>query len=98
MLAHSKKEQTIPADGAVLKAAPDAIGMGFDAPMRITLITLKRADGTAIDLARTDAMQPVTSFSAQPQSPLAPGTYRVEWRGMAEDGHVMTGAFGFRVE
>jgi methionine-rich copper-binding protein CopC len=41
-------------------------------------------------------MQPVSEFSAA--VPLLPaGLYSVAWRGLAEDGHPMQGAFSFEV-
>lgn len=94
--AHSKKEGTQPADGAVLNASPAAITMQFDMPMRVTLISLTDQDGTAHDLTRTDNMQPVSEFSATPPA-LPTGTYTVQWRGLAADGHPMQGAFGFEI-
>ncbi len=44
--AHSKKEATKPADGAVLEASPPTIAMRFDMPMRVTLISLTDQDGS----------------------------------------------------
>jgi methionine-rich copper-binding protein CopC len=94
--AHSTKEATHPADGAVLTAAPDRIAMTFDMPMRVTLITLTDQDGSGHALTRTDNMQPVTDFTAQPPA-LPAGQYTIEWRGLAGDGHAMQGAFGFEI-
>lgn len=94
--AHSKKEGTQPADGAVLEMSPSEIAMRFDMPMRVTLISLTDQDGAAHDLTRTDNMQPVSEFSATP--PVLPaGQYTVEWRGLAADGHPMQGAFSFEI-
>jgi methionine-rich copper-binding protein CopC len=94
--AHSRKEATQPADGVVLEMSPSVIGMRFDMPMRVTLISLTDQDGTAHDLTRTDNMQPVSEFSATP--PVLPsGQYTVEWRGLAADGHPMQGAFSFEI-
>jgi copper resistance protein C len=94
--AHSKKEATQPADGAVLEMPPSAITMRFGMPMRVTLISLTDQDGTAHDLTRTDNMQPVREFSATPPA-LPTGQYTVAWRGLAADGHPMQGAFSFEV-
>jgi methionine-rich copper-binding protein CopC len=41
-------------------------------------------------------MQPVKAFDATPPT-LPKGTYQVEWRGLAEDGHPMLGTFSFEV-
>lgn len=94
--AHSKKESTEPANGAVLETSPLAISMRFDMPMRVTLISLTDQDGAAHDVLRSDNMQPVTEFSAEPPA-LPAGLYKVEWRGLATDGHPMQGTFSFEV-
>jgi methionine-rich copper-binding protein CopC len=94
--AHSKKEMTKPENGAVLAESPETILMRFDMPLRVTLITLADQDSVTHDLIRTDDMQPVSEFSAA--VPLLPaGLYSVAWRGLAEDGHPMQGAFSFEV-
>lgn len=36
-----------------------------------------------------------TSFAVRPPTPPAPGNYKVVWRGMGADGHVVRGEFGF---
>ena len=94
--AHSRTETTVPTNGAVVAAAPAVIAISFDKPMRVTLIELTNADGDAFALERTDAMAPVTRFEAAPPA-LPAGTYTVEWRGLAEDGHAMSGRFSFEV-
>ena len=95
-LAHSTKEGTRPNDGAVLSTSPERVGMTFDMPMRVTLVSLTDQDGKDHALTRQDNMQPVKVFDATP--PILPkGTYTVEWRGMADDGHPMQGRFSFQV-
>jgi len=94
--AHSKKEATIPADGAVLATSPEMIAMTFDMPMRVTLISLTDQDGTEHVLTRSDNMQPVSEFGAEPPA-LPSGQYKIEWRGLAADGHPMQGTFGFEI-
>ena len=95
-VAHSKKEATQPADGAVLEVSPEVIGMTFDMPMRVTLLSLTDQDATEHELTRTDNMQPVSEFVAAP-AVLPAGQYKVEWRGLAGDGHPMQGTFSFEI-
>lgn len=95
-VAHSRKEATVPADGAVLTAPPEQVGMTFDMPLRVTLITLTDQDGVAHDLVRSDDMKPLVEFSAVPPV-LSEGKYLIEWRGLAEDGHPMQGSFAFEI-
>lgn len=94
--AHSEKLATTPADGAVLTSPPPIIGMTFDLPIRLTMLRLQDAAGAVYDVTRTDDMAPVTAFEAVPAA-LGPGSYTVEWRGLADDGHTMEGSFSFRI-
>ena len=95
-IAHSKKEATQPADGAVLETSPEMIGMTFDMPMRVTLLSLTDQDAVEHALTRTDNMQAVSEFVAAPAE-LPAGQYKVEWRGLAGDGHPMQGTFSFEI-
>jgi methionine-rich copper-binding protein CopC len=95
-VAHAKKETTQPADGIVLDASPPTIGMTFDKPMRVTLVSLTDADGRTFELSRTDNMQPFSEFSAAPPR-LPMGRYLIKWRGLAADGHPMQGGFSFEI-
>jgi methionine-rich copper-binding protein CopC len=96
-LAHATKEATLPADGALLQISPETIRMSFDMPMRVTLCELRDDEGRTHDLTRTDNMQPVTDFEAVP-GVLPAGRYTIEWRGLASDGHAMSGRFSFEIE
>lgn len=46
--------------------------------------------------AQADADDP-TSYFVSIERPLSPGAYRVMWRSMAADGHVVDGEFGFSI-
>ena len=94
VLGHSKSEETIPKDGAVLESAPDVIGVRFDRGIRITFIQLTDASGADYALERLSEAVELTNFQARPGA-LAPGAYKVEWRGVSEDGHPMKGGFSF---
>jgi methionine-rich copper-binding protein CopC len=65
-------------------------------PLRVTLITLTNQDSVTHEVIRTDNMQPISEFSAA-VSTLPAGLYSVAWRGLADDGHPMQGAFSFEV-
>ena len=94
-MAHSKSEKTVPADGATV-AGVERIEIAFDAPMRVTSIKLLR-DEREIAVERETGLEPVKAFLASPADALQPGAYRVEWRGLSDDGHPMQGSFGFTV-
>ncbi len=95
-VAHSKKEGTTPEDGARLSETPEMIHMVFDDPMRITFVRLVNAVGTEMPMERDTGLEPSLEFHAEPE-PLQPGSYTVEWRGLAADGHAMQGSFSFEL-
>ena len=95
LLAHSKAEQTTPANGDTVEAV-EMIELRFDAPMRVTAIWLSGPDGE-VGITRQTGLDPVTAFRATPQGALPAGAYIVDWRGLASDGHPMNGTFGFTV-
>ena len=94
-LAHSKAEQSTPADETTV-ATVEAIEMRFDDPMRVTAITLTGPDGD-ISIERETGMDAVTEFRALPPADLPDGAYTVDWRGMSSDGHPMQGTFSFEI-
>ncbi|MEM9840450.1 MAG: copper resistance CopC family protein [Pseudomonadota bacterium] len=93
--AHSEEQGTTPADGATVSEVPE-LSMRFDDPMRIITVTLTSSDGT-VEIERETGMDPDLEFRAAPATPLAPGDYTFDWRGMASDGHPMQGSFSFTV-
>ena len=98
-LAHSDLHHSEPADGAVLRSAPPAVVLTFPAPVRVMTLRLLDEAGREKKLAREgERSAAVPEVRATVQDRLAPGAYRVEWRGASPDGHVGGGAIGFRVE
>jgi methionine-rich copper-binding protein CopC len=96
LLAHSEKEATTPANGAQLTETPEMIHMMFADPMRVTMVRLLNADGADMPMERGTGLEPSLEFHAVPET-LVPGSYTVEWRGMASDGHAMQGSFSFEI-
>lgn len=96
LAAHSGVTATRPDDGARLHHPPESVGVQFDGALRITRFTLSGPDGDVV-LSDRPGAQPVRGFETAPAAPLAPGEYRVEWRALAADGHLMSGSFRFRV-
>ena len=98
-LAHSDLHHSEPADGAVLRSAPPAVVLMFPTPVRVMTLRLLDEAGREKKLAREgERSAAVQEVRATVQDRLAPGAYRVEWRGASPDGHVGGGAIGFRVE
>jgi len=96
-LAHSEKESMTPADGAILDAVPETIGLRFNDGMRLTKVEMTHAEThtEALDLGTQSGF--VKEFSL-PLTPMGPGMYHIEWRGLGVDGHPMNGVFSFEVK
>lgn len=96
-LAHSRLGTTRPADGAILAEMPAEIVLTFSKRLRLTRVRMTREGNSAVDLDLAGRKAFATRF-AIPVKGAGKGAYRVEWRGLAADGHAMRGAFSFRVK
>ena len=96
--AHSLLLESSPPAGATVPASPAQITLRFNNRIekRLSRIRLVDAHGEKRVLeARPDDTR-VDELSA-PAPTLGPGAYRVQWQVLSTDGHVVRGAFSFRV-
>ena len=93
--AHTALKSSAPAADAAV-AAPQAIELVFAGDVRLTSLALADASGAAKHL---DAVPTAvaTTFSLAIHGPLAPGAYKVVWRAVGGDTHIVSGEFGFTV-
>ncbi|WP_432695521.1 copper resistance CopC family protein [Marinobacterium sp. YM272] len=92
--AHSMLAKSQPADGALMQEKVDELVLEFGQPVRLLRVDLTKAEGAPIDIDFIPSIGPGTTFDvAVPE--LAPGDYKVHWMLMGEDGHKVTGSFGF---
>lgn len=96
VLAHGTAMMTMPSDGQHVSTETRAMQMMFEAPMRVTRVTLAAPDGKTHRIDGPAATKPVKTWQGKLPK-LEPGRYRVEWRGLSPDGHPMKGSFGFSV-
>ena len=93
--AHTHLAGSVPADKSRV-AAPAAIELTFSEAARVTALTLQKGSEEPV------ALKPLPSKAeahlSVPVSGLAAGDYVVNWRVVGEDGHVMSGKFGFTVD
>ena len=95
-LAHGKGMMTMPTNGQTVRADTKVMHLMFTDPMQITTVALAAPDGKTYKINGPAANQAVKTWEGKlPQ--LAPGNYKVDWRGMSPDGHAMNGTFGFNV-
>ena len=95
--AHSVLDTTAPENRAVLTQAPPYIVLTFAKRIRLTRVRMSHDDGSAIDLDLGEQTAMATRFEL-PLEDMGRGLYRIEWRGLSGDGHVMRRAFTFRVQ
>lgn len=93
--AHTVLSSSVPADSAVVTAAPEAITLLFSTEVRLTGLSMEDAAGTAIDLGSIPTATQQEFVMSAPE--LQPGTYHVTWRAIGADSHVVSGEFRFEV-
>ena len=95
--AHSLLLESSPAAGSVVVASPRELSLRFNNRIEKKLSTIRLLDerGGVRPLAML-ADGPADRLTATVPS-LDPGAWRVEWRVLSTDGHVVSGSFSFRV-
>ncbi|MEM7188859.1 MAG: copper resistance CopC family protein [Pseudomonadota bacterium] len=97
VLAHSTIGATVPADNTALVNAPEQLEFTFAKKIRLTRVTVTDADGDLVDVDLSDHKVFDTMF-AFPVALEGTGAFKVEWRGLSADGHIMNGSFHFSVK
>jgi methionine-rich copper-binding protein CopC len=90
--AHAHLEGASPADQAVLHSAPRELTLHFSEPAQLTALTLEREGSApaALTLPSGQAQRIVV-----PLPSLVPGHYRVSFRALSADGHIVPGQVRF---
>ncbi|MCY3729970.1 MAG: copper resistance protein CopC [Rhodospirillaceae bacterium] len=92
--AHTVLSSSVPADNAVA-AAPETITLAFSTQVRLTGLSLEDATGRTLDLGAIPTATQQEFVIVAPALP--PGAYRVSWRAVGADSHVVSGEFRFEV-
>ena len=95
-LPHSSVETTVPENGAVLEQAPAQVVLTFADGLRLTKVLMSHNDGPEVELDPGSQTGFATRFELAIED-LDSGRYRIEWRGLSVDGHVMKKTVAFRV-
>jgi len=93
--AHTHLLRSSPAENAVLEKPPPSATLVFAEPVTLTALKLESADG-AKPSVRMPPGKPATEISV-PLPELAPGRYKMDWRAVGHDGHMMSGDIHFTV-
>ena len=97
-LAHARLEKAEPAKRSELKTAPSQIRLTFNESIEAgySRITVENAAGEA--LAAGAAPGPNARSIELPLPALAPGGYRVRYRALSVDGHVIEADYRFHLK
>jgi len=87
---------SVPADDAVLAAAPAALSLTFEHSVVLTQVQLHGPGHTAIPISFTASGAARATYSI-PLPALSSGAYEVHWSGTG-DGHAMEGTLHFTIQ
>lgn len=94
--AHAHLEQSQPAEGAILAAAPAQFTLSFSESSQLTALSLKRADQSS-----AQKLGPLPGAAGAqlsvPAPRLDPGSYELRYRVISADGHIVAGSIHFTV-
>jgi copper resistance protein C len=94
---HSRVDTTTPENGAVIAEVPVDISFNFAADIRLTRVEMFHQNHPSVRLHLGEQTNFDRVFTL-PLQGMGEGTYRIEWRGLGEDGHAMQGDFMFTVD
>ena len=97
LLAHTKLESVVPADGAALREAPQVLELGFSDEVQLLKLDLATEAGVAQDMDFTPVATAAKTFSV-PLPALGPESYVVNWTIVGADGHRIEGKTSFLVD
>jgi len=99
--AHALLVSSSPKNNAVLRASPRQVVLRFDARIEkpVTKVTLRDAKGAKLKLPAASRGYPGGPADQLiiPMPKLKPGSYRLEYRVLATDGHLTPGLIRFRI-
>jgi methionine-rich copper-binding protein CopC len=94
-MAHSPLSVSVPADGDILSAAPSELQLNFRGAAKLVKLSLSQ-DGTDIPIGDAHLMQMATRHVVALPA-MSAGSFKVRWRALSADGHVIRGDFDFTV-
>jgi len=94
--AHTHLESSMPADKAVVSVAPKQVMLHFSEPSRLTAVSIQK-EGEKKETAVSALPKQVATDLTVPVEISGPGTYKLKWRAIGGDNHVMSGALQFTV-
>jgi len=97
--AHAHLVRATPAEGAVVKSAPNEVTLKFNERLEPSFSSsvIRDSAGKQVDKADAHVDKADRTVVRVSLPPLNPGVYTVEWRAMSSDTHKISGNFTFRI-
>lgn len=98
--AHAELQKSVPAAGATVKAAPEAVALSFSEGLEAGLcrVVVRDPAGAEVQAGAPRAVKGDPKRLLVGLAHLRPGAYTVEWHAVAVDTHASDGAFTFTVK
>lgn len=100
--AHAALESTVPAKGAVVAKTTNKVTMNFGEDILVikgknpNSILVSDSRGKKVSFGSTTILG--AKISSALKAPLSPGKYKVKYRVVSADGHVVAGSYTFTVK
>lgn len=94
-LAHTHLLRSSPVENASLEKSPAVATLVFAEPVTLTAVKIESADGGKTAVKPLPANPKAEASVTLPT--LAVGRYKLSWRAISEDGHIMSGEIHFTV-
>jgi methionine-rich copper-binding protein CopC len=94
-LAHTHLLRSSPVENAVLAKSPPVATLVFAEPVTLTAVKIESTDGGKTAVKPLPANPAAEASVALPT--LALGRYKMSWRAISEDGHIMSGEIHFTI-
>jgi methionine-rich copper-binding protein CopC len=95
-VAHTTLESSSPASGSTLEASPPVIEMKFHHPLNLTSVVVVDAGKAERKLEFTPHASAAVFQLPNPQ--LHAGKNEITWKGLSNDGHVVTGSLTYEIK
>ena len=96
-MAHTKVQSATLEDGGVYQTMPDVFDLVFAQKVGLATFSLKDSAGQDVDVDFTPPKSMESKFSI-PMPELQSGVYKMTWRAVSKDGHIVNGELSFTVQ
>jgi len=98
--AHAVVKQSVPANGAVLDAAPAQVEITFNEKVEklFSTVTLKTAAGKTVTTEKASVAPANPKMLMLPVPVLTSGKYIAHWTAVGHDGHRLSGDISFSIK